>query len=57
MTLELNKENLLKGLLQYNYFPRAHDHKEELPPIFSTEKLTPEVANKINALNYRGDKG
>lgn len=57
MTLELNKENLLKGLLQYNYFPRTHDHKEELPPIFSTEKFTPKVASKLNALSYRGDKG
>jgi hypothetical protein len=57
MTLELNKENLLKGLLQYNYFPRAHDHKEELPPIFSTEKFTPDIASKINTLSYRGDKG
>jgi len=57
MTLPLNKENILKGLLQYNYFPRTHDHKEELPPIFSTEKFTPQVAAKINALSYRGDKG
>lgn len=57
MVLELNKENLLKGLLQYNYFPRTHDHKEELPPIFSTVKFTPDVAKKINALSYRGDKG
>lgn len=57
MTLELNRENLLKGLLQYNYFPRTHDHKEELPPIFSTTQFTPDVAKKINALSYRGDKG
>ncbi len=57
MTLELNKDNLLIGLLQYNYFPRTHDHKEELPPIFSSVKFTPDVANKINALSYRGDKG
>ncbi len=57
MTLPLNKANLLKGLLQYNYFPRTHDHKEELPPIFSTVQFTPAVANKLNALSYRGDKG
>jgi len=47
MTLELSKGNLLKGLLQYNYFPRQHDHKEELPPIFNSEKLTPQVAEEL----------
>lgn len=56
-SLMLSKDNLEKGLLQYNYFPRTHDHKEELPPIFNTVQFTQAVAKKINALSYRGDKG
>lgn len=45
--LDLNQENLKKGLLQYNYFPFTHDQKEEMPPIFNSESLTIEIANKI----------
>jgi hypothetical protein len=45
--LELNRENLQKGLLQYNYFPFTHDQKEEMPPIFNSESLTIEVADKL----------
>lgn len=48
--LELNRENLQKGLLQYNYFPFTHDQKEEMPPIFNSEKLTKEVAEKLREL-------
>jgi hypothetical protein len=48
--LELNRENLQKGLLQYNYFPFTHDQKEEMPPIFNSESLTKEVADKLRAV-------
>lgn len=41
---EKNKEFFLKGLLQYNYFPTTRPGKEELPPIFTSEQFTPEVA-------------
>lgn len=50
----LGKDTLLQGLLQYNYFPRQHDHKEELPPIFNTVQFTPAVAGKLNAAKARG---
>lgn len=43
----LDKEAVRKALLQHNYLPRQHDHKEELPPIFSSVDFTPEVAAKI----------
>jgi hypothetical protein len=38
---------LFKSLLQFNYFPRTHDQKEEMPPIFNSEQFTPEIANKV----------
>jgi len=43
----LDKETVRKALLQYNYFPRQHDHKEELPPIFHSVGFTPEVAEQL----------
>lgn len=55
--LELNKENLLRGLLQYNYFPRTHDQKEEMPEIFSSVKFTPDIATKLLAIQYRKKGG
>ena len=48
--LELNKKNLKKGLLQYNYFPRTHDQKEEMPPFFGSESLTAGIAKKLMAV-------
>jgi len=43
----LDKEAVRKALLQHNYLPRQHDHKEELPPIFTSVQFTPEVAAKL----------
>ena len=45
--LELNAINVEKSLLQYNYFPKTHDYKEEMPAFFHTEKFTPDIAKKI----------
>lgn len=42
-----NKEFVLKALLQYNYFPSTRPGKEELPPIFTSECFTPEVAQQL----------
>lgn len=56
-----NKEFVLKGLLQHNYFPTTRLGKEELPPIFTSERFTPEVAQQVveleRAANSRGRKG
>ncbi|WP_174800872.1 antiviral reverse transcriptase Drt4 [Martelella limonii] len=46
--LELTAENIRKSLLQFNYFPFTHEKREELPPIFGSEMLTPEVGAKLN---------
>ncbi len=43
----LDKEAVRKALLQHNYLPKQHDHKEELPPIFSSIQFTPEIAKKV----------
>lgn len=49
----LSSEALRDALLQFNYFPRQHDHKEELPPIFHTEALTSAVADKLLKVEER----
>ncbi len=41
------REFVLRGLLQHNYFPTTRPAKEEIPPIFSSEGLTPEVAAQL----------
>jgi hypothetical protein len=53
---ELNRENVEKGLLQYNYFPRSHDHKEEMPAFFNSEKFLPALAKKILAIDLSKDR-
>lgn len=55
-TLKLNKKNVEKGLLQYNYFPRTHDHKEEMPAFFNSEKFSAAVANKITPFPLGEDR-
>jgi hypothetical protein len=44
-----DKDFVLKGLLQHNYFPTTRPGKEELPPIFTSEGFTPEVAMQLVA--------
>ena len=36
-----------RSLLQSNYLPTRAWHRDELPPLFSTKKLTPERANEL----------
>jgi hypothetical protein len=48
--LELSPENLRDCLLRYNYFPFTHEQKEEMPPIFGSQMLISEVAEKIGAI-------
>lgn len=45
--MSIDNEDLLKGLLQYNYLPRQKKDKEELPPVFSSESLTPKASQGI----------
>jgi hypothetical protein len=53
----LNADAVRKALLEYNYLPRQHDHKEELPPIFSSVQFTPEVAAKLLEISPRPGGG
>lgn len=53
----LDKEAVRKALLQYNYLPRQHDHKEELPPIFNSTQFTPEVVKKLVEIKARWKGG
>lgn len=54
-------EYILAGLLQHNYFPTTKPGKDELPPIFTSESFTPDVARdlveKEHAANAKGRKG
>lgn len=53
----LDKEAVRTALLQHNYLPKQHDHKEELPPIFSSVQFTPEIATKLRAIPARKGGG
>lgn len=49
----LTADTVREALLQHNFLPRQHDHKEELPPIFHSNQFTPEVAAKLIAIPFR----
>lgn len=51
--MSLNKESLLKALLQHNYFPSQKKNKEEIPPILNSKSLTPKISEKLMVLDYR----
>ncbi len=38
-----------EGLLRYNYFPMVKEQRDDIPPLFSTEDLTPDIADKLIA--------
>lgn len=48
---------VLRALLQHNFFPTQKKSKEELPPVFSSESFTPEVAKKVVAGKARKADG
>jgi hypothetical protein len=45
--LEIDADFVLKGLLQHNFLPMQKEDKDELPPIFTSEAFTPELAQKL----------
>ena len=51
----LDKEFLLRSLLQHNYFPSQKRNKEEFPPILNSKSLTPEISKELIKLFYRKD--
>lgn len=40
-------EYAYEALLRFNYFPMVKEHRDEVPPIFTTEDLTPAVADEM----------
>ena len=46
-TDSLSAENVLKGLLQHNFFPSQKELKEDLPPSISSESFSREVAKLL----------
>lgn len=51
--MALNSSFILDALLRYNYLPVQKKNKDEMPPIFSTEKLTQEIAEDIKKIKGR----
>lgn len=49
----LTADDIFKSLLQKNYFPAQRKAHGEIPPIFTTEGITPTIAGKIHALPTR----
>ncbi len=46
-----DKEQLLKALLQYNYFPLQSERRHELPPIVNSTKFSTAIAREIASLS------
>ncbi|MFK5951313.1 MAG: RNA-directed DNA polymerase [Methylococcales bacterium] len=51
--MTVDKDFAEEALLRYNYFPFQKRMKEELPPIFTSRQLVPDVADKITAIKHR----
>lgn len=49
----VERDFLLNALLCHNYLPTTRRAKEELPPFFSTESFTPDIARELAKLEYR----
>jgi len=49
----IEKDLLLEGLLQYNYFPAQKKDKEEIPPIINSLTFSVDTANKLKNLPLR----
>src|SRR5664279_2753915 len=49
----LDADYVLNALLCHNYQPMQKKRREELPPIFSSETFTPDVAASLNGQESR----
>ncbi len=57
MAKALDATFVQKALLQANYFPLQKRDKKEIPPVFSTEALTSQVAQAINKVAMKRPNG
>ena len=55
--MALTADDIYKSLLQNNYFPAQRKTHGEIPPIFTTNELTKEIAEKIKNINGGNRKG
>lgn len=57
--MPVDKDYLFEGLLGHNYFPMVKEKRDDIPPLFSSDALTPEIADKLIAQQVaalRGDE-
>lgn len=47
--MPVDKDYLFEGLLGHNYFPMVKEKRDDIPPLFSSEGLTPEIGDKLEA--------
>lgn len=58
--MSIDKDFVLSSLLEQNFLPMQKRNREEMPPIFSSETFTPEVARQLtsgrlrNSSDYQG---
>jgi len=45
--MTIDSSYLFSALLSYNYLPMVKEHRDETPSLFSTESLTPEIADEL----------
>ncbi|MCH8537633.1 MAG: RNA-directed DNA polymerase [Alkalimonas sp.] len=51
--MPIEKDFILKGLLQHNYLPFTRPNKEELPPFFTSESFSEQAAFDLTSLPSR----
>ncbi len=51
--MTINKDFVEEALLRWNYFPYQKRNQEELPPVFTSRQLVPDVAAKLTAITHR----
>lgn len=51
--MTIDKSYVQEALLRWNYFPNQKKNSEEIPPIFTTKNLVPDVAAELNGIELR----
>lgn len=47
--MSVDRDYVFEGLLGHNYFPMVKERRDDIPPLFSSEGLTPEIGDKLIA--------
>ncbi len=51
--MSINRDDLIEGLIRFNYFPAQKKNKDEIPTNIRTENVTIDVAKEISEIKYR----